>query len=201
MLGAAAGWLQKHAPAGARALDGLDFGTRIEHATPAALALWDIAALLQQHAARLQESQNLPKYIPADDVGPEMKLTQWAKEPILAAPWLCQLCGDEFVNRGAWRNHCSDRHGGEAEYRKRVAYLHELAPPRVVQGQEKRSMVQSFAEFQTHCVEGSETNDWVAGRRAPRQERACCFCARVDWLERRFRLLLFEACRSRRCVS
>ena len=53
-------------------------------------------------------------------------------------------------------------------------------------------MVQNFAEFQTHCREGSHTNDWVPGLRAPRQEKACCFCARVDWLENRHRVYLFK---------
>ncbi len=59
-------------------------------------------------------------------------------------------------------------------------------------------MVQNFSEFQTHCREGSHTNDWVSGRRCPRQEGACCFCARVDWLENRHRILLFREVRSSR---
>ena len=189
-------WLLKHDLEPASLFAFLDLGVFSGHATPAALALGELTQLVYHDAVALRRTKRrlmvpLQDYVPAADVGDHMELAPWAQEPCLAPPWRCQLCGHGFLDKPGWALHVAQVHHGEAEYRKRLAHVHELSPPRPIEGQQKRAMVQNFAEFQTHCREGSHTNDWVPGLRAPRQEKACCFCARVDWLENRHRVYLF----------
>ena len=65
-------------------------------------------------------------------------------------------------------------------------------------------MVQNFAHFAQHSIAGAGCNTFVRGRTGPRREVACVVCARLDWVEHRVAVRLFEDVpkeATRRCFS
>ena len=169
----------------------LDFGRGLNLATPAAFALLELSRILTRRTKH--NEADLPRYIPVDEVGPTTSLVAWHATPVVPPPCFCRLCGGGFATTNAFRAHMDAEHGGEAEYRKRVIYHLKEGPPYKVLPQEKRAMIHGFAEAQRFSVEGARTNGWVRGRKVERCERACCFCARLDWLENRFPIKIFAA--------
>lgn len=124
LINAAVDWLRSRTggPGQPSGLATLDFRGPLHQASAAAEVLWQLAVVLY-HESRRNAPLELPDYIPAQQVGTQTSLTQWAEKPILAPPYLCRMCGDGYVTKKAFEHHCSTTHGGIAEYRKRVAYI------------------------------------------------------------------------------
>ena len=66
-----------------------------------------------------------------------------------------------------------------------------LLGPRPIKAQEKRLMLQNYAFFEQHSLPSAGGNIFKDTRPVPRSEAACVCCARLDWIERRYRLRLF----------
>ena len=120
-------------------------------------------------------------------------LREFEDVPILTAPLVCMLCvpGAGFLTDVSFLQHCVACHGGWAEYRKRVLYLLEARGPHPISAQEKRLMVQNYAFFEQHSLPSAGGNVFKDTELVPRAEAACVVCARLDWLERRYKLRLF----------
>ena len=111
------------------------------------------------------------------------------------APVTCQLCHQSLMSMEALQQHCFQKHGSYAEYRKRLFYEametgHQPLKPWV-----KRSMIQNYSFFMSHSVPNGNKNDWDKGtweKAVPRKMQACVFCCQRDYLENRFELYLFK---------
>ena len=128
--------------------------------------------------------------MPGDEIDGD-ELRNFADEPIICGPLVCQLCHKDFISEQAFAEHKKKAHAGENEYRKRVLYLKAEAGCRAITAQEKRLMVQNFAHFQQYCHPGAKGNYFADEEEVPRCEAACAVCARKDWLEHRHKLRLF----------
>ena len=51
-------------------------------------------------------------------------------------------------------------------------------------------MVQNYAFFEQHSLPSAGGNAFADAEPVPRAEAACACCARLDWLERRYKLRL-----------
>ena len=96
-------------------------------------------------------------------------------QAIATAPVTCELCHVGLAGYDKLVAHCRLKHGGFAEYRKRVFYRAREAGHVPLQPWVKRSMVQGFQFFRLHSVPSS-FNDWTmkATQKAEhRREEAC----------------------------
>ena len=83
--------------------------------------------------------------------------------------------------------HCRNKHGGLAEYRKRLFHKAEEAGPCPLLPWNKRNMAQGLRFFRKHSVPNS-VNDWTSKattQARPREEQACALCAVEDRLGNR----------------
>ena len=138
-------------------------------------------------------SQCLPRNYASCD-GPEVGAVERSCQAIAAAPVTCELCHMGFAGHDKLQQHCSMKHGGYAEYRKRTFYKAREAGLSPLLPWVKRNMAQSFQFFRLHSVPGS-VNDWTmkATKEAvARREEACVVCAVKDWLENRYKVCLFK---------
>ena len=90
-----------------------------------------------------------------------------------------------FVCDANFAAHKQKVHSGENEYRKRVLFLMEQSGSRPIAGQEKRILVQTFAQFQQFFRPGAKGNTFARIPEEPRCEAACVLCQRKDFIEHR----------------
>ena len=165
-------------------------------------------SFMREHAEAVMEAlstaSGLPVYVAGDEIEGDA-LREFADVPILTAPLVCMLCnpdasnpecsgasaGAGFLTEESFLRHCAACHSGWAEYRKRVLYLLEARGPHPISAQEKRLMVQNYAFFEQHSLPGAGENAFKDTEPVPRAEAACVCCARLDWLESRYKLRLF----------
>ena len=80
-------------------------------------------------------------------------------------------------------------HANYAEYAKRFLFRREETGPREISHQEKRNLIQSFAQSQCCSIVSAGCNDWASHQPeqlAPRRQEACVVCVRLDWIEHRY---------------
>ena len=178
-------------------------------------------SFMREHAEAVMEAlssaSGLPVYVPGDEIRGDA-LREFADVPSLTAPLVCMLCnpnasdpdccgasggagadaecslasgGAGFLAEESFLRHCEAFHSGWAEYRKRVLFLLEARGPHPISAQEKRLMVQNYAFFEQHSLPSAGGNAFKDVEPVPRGEAACACCARLDWLERRYKLRLF----------
>ena len=131
----------------------------------------------------------LEPYTPSDVVGSDTFGQHWTVHPCVSPPIVCELCGQGFLHVGALKNHCEQKHANYAEYAKRMLFRQEETGPREISHQEKRNLIQSFAQFQCCSIVSAGCNDWVSHQPeqlVPRRQEACVVCARLDWIEHRY---------------
>jgi hypothetical protein len=125
--------------------------------------------------------------------------------PVASPPVMCWICGEGFTHNGAFFQHCSDAHGGYAEYRKRLLWRAQQDGFKPLLPWVKRHILQSATFHLTFSVPGSCSLHWnhpeaIAVARA-RCEVACVVCARKDWLENRYRVYLWREATDKRTLS
>ena len=178
-------------------------------------------ACLREHTEEIRRAltalSGLPIYVAGDEIQGDA-LREFEKVPILTAPLVCRLCAPAsagppvagaadamsspvaepltagvsgFMTEESFLRHCHACHGGLAEYRKRVLYLLEMRGPTPITPQEKRLILQNYAFFEQHSLPGAGSNSFKDIPPVPRAEAACVCCARLDWLERRYKLRFF----------
>ena len=147
------------------------------------------------------------RYEPSAELKDDGMLAPWHQQSIVSGPYVCRLCGGQFVDKQSFHKHICEHHVSIAMYRKRVIYLEEQNGIREIGFQEKRNMIHSFSEFQTTSRLGSGCNEWTEApfgkTKKPkvvtpkpvheRREAACVVCAQLDWLEHRYPVALFCA--------
>ena len=80
--------------------------------------------------------------------------------PVASPPVMCWICGEGFAHNGAFRQHCSDAHGGYAEYRKRLLWRAQQDGFKPLLPWVKRHILQSATFHLTFSVPGSLSLHW-----------------------------------------
>ena len=75
--------------------------------------------------------------------------------PVASPPVMCWICGEGFTHNGAFFQHCSDAHGGYAEYRKRLLWRAQQDGFKPLLPWVKRHILQSATFHLTFSVPGS----------------------------------------------
>ena len=118
-----------------------------------------------------------------------------AKRAMLSAPITCELCHAGFATAATFEQHCKENHGGIQEMRKRFLWMLQQSPMMPLKPWKKRSLLQNHAFFTQFSCPGSGTNAWTNDleRAMPRKEEACICCARLDFVEHRYRVYPFQS--------
>ena len=135
---------------------------------------------------RLDLLRKKPPYVPAEAVeSPEVPhfvtVAAAGDAPKLQAPFVCQLCGDGFVNmQGLWK-HSSKQHHSWAEHRKRLIFELQRRAAVPLQPMEKRRLAGNFYQdlLYSRPARGTLGVDQVCER----QIVACIICAIKDWID------------------
>ena len=105
--------------------------------------------------------------------------------PVASPPVMCWICGGGFTHNGAFYQHCTDAHGGYAEYRKRLLWRAQQDGYKLLLPWVKRHILQSATFHLTFSVPGSVSLHWnhpeALTVATTRSEVACVICARKDW--------------------
>ena len=125
--------------------------------------------------------------------------------PVASPPVMCWICGEGFTHNGAFFRHCSEAHGGYAEYRKRLLWRAQQDGFKPLLPWVKRHILQSATFHLTFSVPGSFSLHWnhpeaIATART-RCEVACVVCARKDWLENRYPVYLWREATDKRTLT
>ena len=125
--------------------------------------------------------------------------------PVASPPVMCWICGEGFTHNGAFFRHCSEAHGGYAEYRKRLLWRAQQDGFKPLLPWVKRHILQSATFHLTFSVPGSFSLHWnhpeaIATART-RCEVACVVCARKDWLENRYLVYLWREATDKRTYT
>ena len=125
--------------------------------------------------------------------------------PVASPPVMCWICGEGFTHNGAFFQHCSDAHGGYAEYRKRLLWRAQKDGFKPLLPWVKRHILQSATFHLTFSVPGSFSLHWnhpeaIAVAKA-RCKVACVVCARKDWLENRYPVYLWREATDKRTIT
>ena len=95
---------------------------------------------------------------------------------------MCWSCGEGFTHNGAFYQHCTDAHGGYAEYRKRLLWRAQQDGFKPLLPWVKRHILQSATFHLTFSVPGSFSLHWnhpeALAVATTRCEVACVICAR-----------------------
>ena len=75
--------------------------------------------------------------------------------PVASPPVMCWICGEGFTHNGAFYQHCTDAHGGYAEYRKRLLWRAQQDGFKPLLPWVKRHILQSATFHLTFSVPGS----------------------------------------------
>ena len=109
---------------------------------------------------------------------------------VATPPVMCWICGEGFMNNAGLFQHCCNKHGDCAEYRKRLFWRTQQDGFKPLLPWVKRHILMSATFHLTYSIPGISAMKWshpepfIAAK--PRSEIACVVCARKDWLESRF---------------
>ena len=127
------------------------------------------------------QSMELDEYIPGDAIVDQSTRHLFNRKPVCCKPVACYLCGaDAGSKEELLRDHIVPQHMPslthlslrriEEEYLKRLFYNDAFAGPFVVNGQEVRRGLSSYARHQTHSYPGTGSLNhdvrWQTGCRA-----------------------------------
>ena len=109
--------------------------------------------------------------------------------PVASPPVMCWICGGGFTHNGAYLQHCTNAHGGYAEYRKRLLWRAQQDGLKPLSPRVSQHLLRSATSHLTCSEPASFTLHWdhpeafsAAQRRC---EVACAVRARAYWLENR----------------
>ena len=107
--------------------------------------------------------------------------------PVASPPVMCWICGEGFTHNGAFYQHCTDAHGGYAEYRKRLLWRAQQDGFKPLLPWVKRHILQSATFHLTFSVTGSFSLHWnhpeALAVATTRCEVGCVICVQKDWSE------------------
>ncbi len=121
-------------------------------------------------------------------------MLEQAGQAIASAPVVCELCRMGFAGHDKLAQHCRKKHGGLAEYRKRVFHKAGEAGPCPLLPWNRRNMAQGFRFFRKPSVPNSfnDLTSKAATEARPREEQACALCTVKGWQENRAEMYLFK---------
>ena len=123
-------------------------------------------------------SPQVPHFVKVSNIAPGA--TQCVS-PTMQAPFICQLCGDGFINTTELWKHAEKEHHSWSEYRKRLIFEVQQCQTIPLQPIEKRRLASNFYQDLLHSYPGRNTIR--SNQCTMRQIVACTVCAIKDWID------------------